>query len=71
MYRTDSSSDQGTLAQLFTLIKRTPAANNPKKDMNACTDALFTVLKGHSLAYACKELGIENLDSTIVNPAHT
>ena len=70
-YRADSSSDQGTLAQLLTLIKRTPAANNPQKDMNACTDALFTVLKGHILAYACKELGIESLDSTIVNPALT
>ena len=70
-YRTDSSSDQGTLAQMLTLIKRTPAANNPKKDTNACSDALFTVLKGHILAYACKELDIESLDSTIVNPALT
>lgn len=70
-YRTDSFSDQGTLAQLLTLIKCTPAANNPKKDMNVCVDALFTALKGHILAYAREELGIENLDSTIVNPALT
>lgn len=33
--------------------------------MNACTDALFTVLKGYFLAFACKELGIENLDSDL------
>ena len=30
--------------------------------MNACTDALFTVLMGYFLAFACKELGIENVD---------
>lgn len=68
---TDSSSDYGTLAQLFTLINRLPAAKKPKKDMNACTDALFTVLKGHFLAFACKELGIEDLESDINHPILT
>lgn len=42
------------------VIKRLPAAKKPKKDMNACTDALFAVLKGHFLAFACQELDIEN-----------
>ena len=37
-------------------------AKKPRQDMNACTDALFMVLKGHFLAFACKELGIENVD---------
>lgn len=55
-------SDHGTLGPL---IKRIPAAKKPKKDMNACTDALFTVFKGHILPYACQELGIENVDSEI------
>ena len=36
--------------------------------MNACTDALFTVLKGYFLAFACKELGIENVDSDLNHP---
>ncbi len=65
---TDSSSDHGTLGQLLSLLKRLPAAKNPKKDMNACTDALFTVFKGYILAFACKELGIENIDSDLQHP---
>ena len=36
--------------------------------MNACTDALFAVFKGHILAFACQELGIENIDSDLDNP---
>ena len=36
--------------------------------MNSCTDALFTVLKGYFLAFACKELGIENIDSELKHP---
>ena len=55
----DSSRDHGTLGQLFSLIKRLPAAKKPKEDMHACTDALFTVLKGYIVAAACKELGID------------
>ena len=39
--------------------------------MNACTDALCTVFKGHVLAFACKELGIENIDSDLNNPTLT
>ena len=67
-YLSDSSGDHGSLVQLFTVIKRLPAAKKPKKDMNACTDALFTVLKSHILAFACQELGIESIDSDITNP---
>ena len=55
----DSSRDHGTMGQLFSLIKRLPAAKKPKEDMHACTDALFTVLKGYIIAAACKELGID------------
>ncbi|SMN12356.1 hypothetical protein SPBRAN_577 [uncultured Candidatus Thioglobus sp.] len=36
--------------------------------MNACTDALFVVLKGYILAFACTELGIEDIDSEIRHP---
>lgn len=49
-------------------MKRLPAAKKPKKDMNACTDALFAVLKGYWLAYACQELGIDNVDSNFEHP---
>ena len=64
----DSSRDHGTLGQLFSLIKRLPAAKKPKEDMHACTDALFTVLKGYIVAAACQELGID-IDTESI-PSH-
>ena len=60
-----SCSDHRTLGQLFALINRLPTASNPKKDMNSSTDALFTVLKGYFLAFACEELKIDNIDSDL------
>ncbi len=36
-----------------------PNANNAKKDFNACSDVLFTILKGHFIAAACDVLGIQ------------
>ena len=68
MFYTESSSDHGSLGQLFALLHRLLAAKKPKKNMNACTDVIFTVFKGYVLAYACKELGIENIDSNISLP---
>ena len=59
-----SSSDHGTFGHLCTLLGRIPAAKVPKKDMNTCTDALFTVLKGHFVAYTCKLLGISDPNDT-------
>lgn len=41
---TDSLSDHG----------------KPKKNMNACTEVIFTVFKVYILAYTCKELGIDS-----------
>ena len=32
--------------------------------MNACTDILFTVLKGHFVAFACTKLGIDKPTDT-------
>ena len=40
------------------MLGRFPKAQKPKNDMNACMDVLFTVLKGHYVAYACTVLGI-------------
>ena len=45
-----SSSDHGTLNQMYSLLGRLAAAKNPKSDMNACVDALMTVLNGHYIA---------------------
>ena len=57
-----SSRDHGTLSQFCSLLGRLPAAKDPKKDMNACTDILMTVLKGHYIAAASNMLGISSLE---------
>ena len=55
---TASSRDHGTLGHFCSLLGRLPKAKKPKDNMNACVDILFTVLKGHFIASACKKLGI-------------
>ena len=57
-----SSRDHGTLGHFCALLGRLPQAKDPKKDFNACRDVLFTVLKGHYVAAACAELGVEKAD---------
>ena len=59
-----SSSDHGTFYHFCSLLGRLPKAKDPKKDMNACTDVLFTVLKGHYVACACSLLGIASPNDT-------
>ena len=55
-----SCKSHGTLGYFCSMLGRMPDANNPKKNMNACTDVLFTVLKGHYVALACKLLNIQD-----------
>ena len=55
-----SCKNHGTLGYFCSMLGRMPNANDPKKDMNACTDALFTVLKGHYVACACKILQLQD-----------
>ena len=62
---TTSSSNHGTLSQMCSLLGRLPAAKDPKKDMNASTDFLTTVLSGHYVAAACNILELEKADSPI------
>ena len=59
-----SSRDHGTLGHFFSVLGRLPRAKDPKKDFNACLDALFTVLKGHFVAAACSEMGISSPKET-------
>ena len=61
-----SSKDRGTLWHLSSLLGRLPSVKDPK-DMNACTDMLLTVLKGHYVAAACNELGIDGPNSPLPN----
>ena len=62
-----SSSNHGTFGHFCTLLGRLPNAKVPKKDMNACTDALFTMLKGHYVACACSLLEITSPSDTSQN----
>ena len=58
-----SSKDHGTFWHFCSLLYWLPSVTDPKKDMNACTDVLFTVRKAHYVAAACIELGIESPNS--------
>ena len=60
-----SSGDYGTLAFFRNRLGRTAVTADVKKDVNATLDLLETVLKGHWLASACLELGLQNLDDSI------
>ena len=55
-----SSKDHGTFWHLCSRLGHSASAKDPKKDMNACTDILITVLKGHYIAAACSILRIDD-----------
>ncbi len=61
----DKTRDHGTLCHLFSVIGRLPKAKKPKKEFDACLDALMTVFSGYVVAAACQELGIDDPDSKI------
>ena len=54
-----SSKDHGTFGYFCSLLGRLPKARQPKKDKNVCMDVLFTVLKGHYVAYAWEALRLQ------------
>lgn len=60
-----SSSNHGTLSQMCSLLGRLPASKDPKKDMNASTDFLMTVFRGHYIATVCDILKLEKADSPV------
>ena len=49
------------------LLGRLPKATKPKKDFHACSDALFTIFKGHIIAAACKEMGLSGPDDELTD----
>ena len=64
-----SARDHGTLAFFRTLLRRIAVTADPKKDINACVDLIFTVMKGHILATACEILKVTGLDDKRAIPA--
>ena len=57
-----SSGDHGTLSFFRNHLHRIPVTADPKKDMNACVDLIYTVMKGHILACACEVLKVSSLE---------
>ena len=53
-----SASDHGTLAFFRSQLRRVAVTADPKKDVNACVDLIYTVMKGHILACACENLNL-------------
>ena len=41
---------------------------DPKKDLNACIDLIYAVVKGHFLACACELFGASTLDEELILP---
>ena len=42
--------------------------NDPKKDVDACIDLIYAVVKGHFLACACELFGASSLDEALILP---
>ena len=54
-----SASEYGTLAFFRSHLCRIAVTNDPKKDVNACIDLIYTVMKGHILA--CEVLKVSGM----------
>lgn len=63
-----SSGDHGTLAFFRSRLNRIAVSKDPKKDVNACIDFIYTVTKGHFLACACELFGVDRVDEPLVLP---
>ena len=60
-----SSGDHGTLAFFRNTLRRIAVTANPKKNVDACVDLIYTVMKGHILASACEVLKVSGLDDDV------
>lgn len=64
----NSACNHGTLMFFRNKLNRTTLSNDPKKQVDATIDFVYTVVKGHWIACACEILGITDVDSTISFP---
>ena len=51
-------------------LNRTTLSNDPKKQVDATIDFVYTVVVGHWIACACEILGITDVDGKINFPRH-
>ena len=63
-----SACNHGTLMFFRNKLNRTTLSNDPKKQVDATIDFVYTVVKGHWIACACEILGITDADGTINYP---
>ena len=63
-----SASNHGTLRFFRNKLNRTSVSNDPKKEVDATIDFLYTVVKGHWIACACEILGITDIDGPVKFP---
>ena len=56
------------MAFFHSLLNSTAVTKELKKDVNACTDFIGAVVKGHFLACACGILGVTSLDEPLTLP---
>ena len=64
----NSASNHGTLMFVRNKLNRTTLSSDPKKQVDATIDFVYTVVKGHWIACACEILGITDVDGTIDYP---
>ena len=57
-----------TLMFFINKLNRTTLSNDPKKQVDATIDFVYTVVKGHWIACACEILGITDIDGAINYP---
>lgn len=63
-----SSGDHGTLAFFRNRLNRIAVTKDPKKDVDACIDLIYAVIKGHFLACACDLFGVSSLQDPLILP---
>ena len=64
----NSACNHGTLMFFRNKLNRKTLSNDPKKQVDATIDFVYTVVKGHWIACACEILGITDVDGTISYP---
>ena len=63
-----SSGSHGTLEYFKSRLNRVAASNDPKKNVNACVDLIYTVMRGYFLACTCTLFGVNSIDEPLVLP---
>ena len=64
----NSATNHRTLTFFRNKLNRTSVSSDPKKEVDATINFLYTVIKGHWIACACEILGITDVEGPIRFP---